>query len=122
VELTSSKHNKVSAVLRQELQSLLIIEVDQLITEVLANHLLLDGEFVLAYVGYFQEHGGCHIDAVKGLEVDGQMRRHLDLSLFLFIWLVLSLTIALQVELGQTVFKSRSLALKKNVIGLIEKS
>jgi len=69
VEFTCSKDNVVSAVLWQELDTLLIILINQF-SEVLADHTLLDVESVHTDIWNFQEHRGCHIDGVEGLQVN----------------------------------------------------
>lgn len=85
VELASREHNVVSTVLRQELDAFLIVLVDQL-SEVLADHILLDRELVRADVGDLQEHGGGHVDTVKCFQVDVQVWRHVPFPLLLLVF------------------------------------
>jgi hypothetical protein len=122
VEFTGCEDDEVSAILWKELISLLIIEVDQLVTEILADYFLVDQEFVLADVWDLQEHRCGHVHAVKCLQVDGKVRWHLELSLFLLEWLVLPLTITLKVQLCQAVFEPWGLALDQDVVGLVKES
>lgn len=120
VEFTCGKDDVVSAVLWQELDTLLIILINQF-SEVLANHALLDVESVLADIWNFQEHRGRHIDGVEGLQVNVQMGWHLSVPLFSFLFkslLGLSLTVS---SLCQALTVSWSLAdLHENGVGFIE--
>lgn len=73
VKLTSSEDHIVTAALRQELDTLLIILVDQF-SEILANHFLLDGEFVGTNVWDLEEHRRRHVDALYHFPVYVKMR------------------------------------------------
>ena len=91
VEITSGEDDVVSAVLRDELDSLLVILLHEL-PEVLVQYIFLDGELVLGEIQNFLEHGGGHVHAIKQLKIDVKVRW--DVS-FLFLELFLQALILL---------------------------
>lgn len=69
MELAGRKDDVVPAVLRQELNALLIILINKL-PEVLADDDFLDIESVLTDVGDLEEHRGGHVHGVERLTVN----------------------------------------------------
>lgn len=94
VKLTGSKNNMVSAILRNKLHSLHVILLNEF-SEVSADNLLWDIEFVDADVWNLKKKRCCHVHAVNYFKVDLKMWRNESLLLFSFFFKSLLLVLSI---------------------------